>query len=96
MKKKQSLCAVTIGIHNFILPMDDGLKLVDIISRAVPAEPTYGYPPAPRWKLKPAERQRAELAVVLPGDIELPDDDAQSPFQSRLLALPVSARRRIS
>lgn len=39
--KTSQLCAIRIGIDTFVLPMADGLRLVDIMSKAIPVKPLY-------------------------------------------------------
>ncbi|HEY1503200.1 MAG TPA: hypothetical protein VGF92_02810 [Stellaceae bacterium] len=99
MKKQHPICVVTIGIEHFVLPMDDGLKLVGIVSRAIPVKPSYQtYEHGLRWKLCDADMHRAQLAAIRPSDIETPEQvqGSASPCdrqqgslpRSRVLALP--------
>lgn len=81
------LAAVRIGIDDFILPMADALKLVEIMGRARPAERRYDA--GKRWIIKGADvLNDVELTLVHERDITA--SPAPAP---RLLALPAPGRR---
>ncbi len=78
--KNVPLCAVRIGVDDFILPMSDGLKLVAIMGKAVAVNRNYGE--GKRWLLTgDTDIQRIELVLVRPSEI------GPAPAR-RMLALP--------
>jgi hypothetical protein len=82
-KRPAQLCAVRIGVDTYILPMADGLKLIDIMSTAIPAEPVYGHDKI-RWALNPRdELHRAELSLVRRDELE-----EHQAHRAKPLALP--------
>ena len=42
MATPKSLCVVTIGYQHYLLPMPDGLKLIELMQKALSCEWTYG------------------------------------------------------
>lgn len=75
MKPKQ-LCAVRIGIDTFILPMNDGLKIVDIMSRARPVEQLFERHIKYRLKSRD-DLNRVDLTLVRSSEIVCEDEPPQ-------------------
>jgi len=86
-KRQDQLCGIRIGTDDYILPMADGLKLVDIMSRAIPARRIW----EDRKKyavIRYSNLNSVDLSLVRPDEIELPDDSPVTPAKLKALAAP--------
>lgn len=82
-----ALAAVRIGIDDYILPMADALKLVEIMGRARPVERHYGA--RREYVLRDHDAlTQVDLTLVHERDIK-----AAKPATPRLLALPAPGGR---
>jgi hypothetical protein len=92
-RAQPQLAAVRIGIDDFILPMADALRLVEIMGRARPAERRYSA--GARWAVRQRDRlHQVDLTLVHERDlIELVDAEEVSPAPRRPLALPAPGGR---
>ena len=79
------LCAVTIGADHYLLPLKDGSRLLEILSKAVPMDRSYDHRGLP-WRTCEAQAGRFELALVNPNDIDV-TTTGRGPVLRRL-ALP--------
>ncbi len=82
------LAAVRIGIDDYILPMPDALKLVDLMGKALPAERRYDS--GARWLVRQSGPGN-EVGLTLVHERELiwhTADAAQPTGRARVLALP--------
>lgn len=70
-RKQEQLCAVRLDYHDWLLPMADGLKLVDIMSRAVPAERIYGNGKKKFSVKEKPEHRSVEVLLIHPDEVEL-------------------------
>lgn len=70
-RKPQQLCVVAIGIDYFVMPMADGVRLVEIMGRAAPVERQY-LSPRDRYVLREDRDTRVELAAVRADQIIAP------------------------
>jgi len=70
-KKQERMCAVRIDYRDLILPMADGLKLVDIASRAIPAERIYGSGKKKFAVKEQPDHLSVEVLLVHPDEVEL-------------------------
>lgn len=73
--KPVNVCCVTIGFEHYLLPLDKGLKLVDLLQNAVQCEKHYesGYEYSVR------EQAECSLVMVKASQIRTPNGQAFTP-----------------
>lgn len=74
------LCTVTIGSDHYLLPLKEGTRLLEILSRALPLDCTYSHR-APHWRVREDETGRYELAIVRRDDIDV--SEVATPSRAR-------------
>ena len=77
-RKPQKLCVVTIGCDQYLLPMTDGVRLVGIMTTAVPVSRQYVSPE--RYETSTRDL-RVEMAAVRADQIVGPRSSSRRPFQ---------------
>jgi hypothetical protein len=87
-RKTSQLCAVTVGIDTYILPMADGLRLVEIMGRAMAAERNYRLSGRKYTLCTGSHRDVTELELVRPDDIDDEDTIVTPARRAKVLALP--------
>ncbi|SFD72715.1 hypothetical protein SAMN05428997_14616 [Bosea sp. CRIB-10] len=63
-------CAVTIRGEHFLLRLKEGMRVLEILSRAVPLERTYTAQ-RPHWRISEAEACKVEIETLRGGDVDL-------------------------
>jgi hypothetical protein len=77
-RQQQQMCAVSVGFDHFLLPMNLGLKLVDIMQKAVLIEPVYDGSKK-KWELNSrASQADLKLSLVRPEEIRVKDNAASN------------------
>lgn len=69
-KRPQQSCVVTIDFKSYIMPMADGLKLVDILAKAAPIERTYARD-RKKWVLRTPSAVEVGCQLVRPEEVEV-------------------------
>lgn len=81
--KTKRLCVVRIGFDDFVLPMADGLKLVEIMASALRAERLHRSE-GPKWAVRPdARREHVDLQLAHDGDFHFVGDASALPAPAR-------------
>lgn len=66
----QQSCVVTIDHYSYVMPMANGLKLVDIMAKAAPIERTYASG-RKKWVLRTPSAVEVGCELIRHDDIEL-------------------------
>lgn len=78
--KPVQLCCVTIGYQDFLLPLDKGLKLVEIMQAAIACDDKYeesGYVYTTK------ESSEVSLKMVKPSQVRMPAGETFTPVPRR-------------
>lgn len=88
-----SLCVVTIGYQRLLLPMEKGLKVVQLMQGAIELEHICQIR-GPSWRMK--GQPELELSMVKQGDIEPPRSASSSESgATQFDLLPAPGPRRL-
>lgn len=80
-KKPLQFCVVQIGIDGFLMSLPDGMKMVEIMTRALPVERSYGGDALCTYKVDhSAGPPPVSLHVLRPGELE---DTSDQPWRKR-------------
>jgi len=79
-RKTPQLCVVTIGVDDYLLALADGLKLVDIMTRALCVERKWGGDLLSTYHVHPDLKPPISLTLVQPNQIE---DTSAEPWRRR-------------
>lgn len=80
--KTAQICCVTIGYRTYLLPIDKGMKLVELMASALECSEQYA---GGRMTYTPGEAPRVEFTTVKPDQITTPL--APAPIGKRTKAL---------
>lgn len=85
--KGKAMCCLTIGCHDYLLPMDAGMKVMQLLSGAVAVDHDYN---AGDIFVVQGELQRMRIMPVTQRQIRWPADaiGPEPPKRQRRLALP--------
>lgn len=75
---KKSMCVVSIGCGFFLLPVRDGVQVVELMSKAEPLAHNYG--DGPRWRADPKpEMSGISMDLVAPDEVDRTKPAAPKP-----------------
>lgn len=79
-------CAITIRGEHFLLRLKEGMRVIEILSRAIPLERTYTAE-RPHWRMgEEAEACRVEIETLRGGDVDLgPSPRQHTASRTRLI-----------
>jgi hypothetical protein len=84
-RQASPLCVVRVGLYNYVVPLREGLALVQIMERALPASADYLGSGRTVWRLEPQDAKRpVELTTIRAADI-IPHAE---PARATIRALP--------
>ena len=69
--RKKSMCVVSIGGGFFLLPVRDGVQVIELMSKAEPLAQDYSGIESPRWRLDPKPMLSSiSMDLVAPDEVD--------------------------
>lgn len=83
MAAPKNLCCVSVGYTHFLMQTEDGMKLMDLMQKAMQCRRSYG---DHGYEYEPEEITDLSLEIVRPGQVDLPEApvSASKPRQKRI------------
>lgn len=88
-KQPQQLCALTIGFNTYLMPPEAGMKVMQLMQKAVECERDLGHHRSPDWLYIIRGTPRLEMCIVKASQVrQAPGEDGTSPGKPLLIGGP--------
>ena len=91
MATPKSLCVVTIGYRHYLLPMPDGLKLIELMQKALSCEWTYG---EGEKLFEAGGAPDLSMQVIKANQVRMPPGAEMAPAPKRIAKQPLRLSRK--